>query len=94
MDEQTALLLVQEDYNADEYGVIEEWIDDGHSKHDATNYYIIVLRKGDNTYWKINFTCSYNWGFEEDSVYAYQVEKREVVTVEWVASKAPAGFVP
>ena len=87
MDEQTALLLVQEDYNVNEYEVVEEWVDEGHSKHDATNYYNIVLCKGDNTYWKINFISSYNYGLDEDSVYAHQVEKREVVTVKWVALK-------
>ena len=87
MDEQTALLLVQEDYIGSEYEVIEEWIDDGHRKHDATNYYNIVLRKGDNTYWKINFISSYNNGLDEYSVYACQVEKKEVVTVEWVTKK-------
>lgn len=87
MDEQTALLLVRENYNEDEYGVIEKWVDDGHEKHDATNYYNIVLRKGDNTYWKINFTSSYSYGLDEVSVYAHQVEKREVVTVQWVAKE-------
>jgi hypothetical protein len=87
MDEQTALLLVQEDYNENEYEVVEEWVDDGHEKHDATNYYNIVLRKGDNTYWKINFTSSYNYGLDEYSVYAIQVEKIEVVTTQWVAKK-------
>jgi hypothetical protein len=87
MDEKTALLLVREDYNEDEYETIEEWVDDGHSKHDDTNYYNIVLRKGDNTHWKIKFTSSYNNGLDDYSVYALQVEKREVVTVQWVAKK-------
>ena len=87
MDEQTALLLVQEDYNENEYEMIEECVDEGHSKHDATNYYSIALRKVDNTYWKINFIISYNYGLDEYSVYAYQVEKREVITVKWVAKE-------
>ena len=87
MDEQTALLLVQEDYNENEYEMIEEFVDEGHSKHDATNYYSIALRKVDNTYWKINFINSYNYGLDEYSVYAYQVEKREVITVKWVAKE-------
>ena len=87
MDEETALLLVREDYNENEYEMIEEWVDDGHSKHDATNYYNIVLRKADNTYWKIDFISSYDYGLDDCSVYAYQVEKREVVTVEWAVKK-------
>jgi hypothetical protein len=87
MDDFAALLLLQENYNEDEYEVVEEWVDDGHRKHDSTDYYNIVLRKGDNTYWKINFTASYNDGLDDDSVYAHQVEKREVVTVKWVAKK-------
>ena len=87
MDEKTALLLLRENYNEDEYEAIEEWVDNGHSKHDGTNYYNIVLRKGDNTHWKINFTSSYDNGLDDDSVYAIQVEKREVVTAQWVAKK-------
>lgn len=85
MDEQTAIDLVLEDYYEDAYEMVEDWVDEGHFKHDSTHYYNIVLRKGDNTYWKINFISSYEYGLDEYSVYAHQVEKKEIVTAEWVS---------
>jgi hypothetical protein len=87
MDEKTALSIVREDHDEGEYEFIEESVDDGHQKHDATNYYHIVLRKSDNTHWKIGFTCSYNYGLDKYSVYVHQVEKKEVVKVVWVVKK-------
>lgn len=87
MNEQIALSLVQEDYDESEYEPIEECVDDGHVKHDSTNYYSIFLRKSDMTYWQINYTISYDNGLDDDSVYAYQVEKKEVVTTIWKAKR-------
>lgn len=84
MDEKTALDLIQEDYEGDEYEVVEDCVDDGHAKHDSTNYYSIFLRKEDNTYWKVSFTFSYNYGLDEYSVMVDQVVKKEVITTEWV----------
>ena len=85
MDEETALMLVQEDYNPEEYEEIERWVDDGYFKHDCTCYYSIFLRKSDNTYWKVNFMSSYRDGLDEYSTYANQVEKKEVVKTMWMA---------
>lgn len=85
MNRQTALLIVQGDYNDAEYEIIEQEMDDGQRKHDAVDYYIIVLRKEDSTHWMIDFTMSDRSGLEEGSVYVYQVEKSEVKTVKWVA---------
>lgn len=84
MDEQTAIDLIQENYEEDDYESVEEFVDDGHAKHDATNYYSIFLRKSDNTYWKVSFTSSYNWGLDEASVYASQVNKKEVTKTVWM----------
>lgn len=84
MDGQTALDLILEDYDENEYEVVEAYVEDGHAKHDATNYYSIFLRKLDNTYWKVNFIRSYNYGLDEDSVYASQVIKKEVTKTVWM----------
>jgi hypothetical protein len=84
MDEQTALALVQEDYSGEEYESVEEWVDAGHHKHDTTNYYSIFRCKSDNTHWRVNFQSSYNEGLDTYSIYAYQVEKVEVVKTQWV----------
>jgi hypothetical protein len=85
MDYETALNLAQENYDARDYEAIEENVDAGHLKHDTTLYYGVYLRKLDNTYWQVFYACSYNDGFDEDSVEVRQVEKKEVVTVEWEA---------
>ena len=87
MDEQTALLLVQEDYDDSEWENIEDCVDNGHSKHDATNYYSVFRRLSDNTYWMVHFTTSYNYGLDGYSVFAQQVRKEEVVTTKWVPTK-------
>lgn len=84
MDEQTALNLVQEDYDEDEYEPVVEGVDDGHFKHDITNYYSIFLRKSDMTYWKIDYNSSYNYGLDEYSISTSQVKKKEIVTTTWV----------
>lgn len=83
MDSQTALKLVQEDYDENEYEPLE-FVDDGHFKHDMTRYYGIFLRKADNTYWRVNFTISCDNGLDDNSVEAYEVKKKEVTTVTWV----------
>jgi hypothetical protein len=87
MNIDTALSLVEEDYDENEWEGVEIGVDDGHHKHDATNYYSIFLRKSDNTHWKICFTTSYNYGFDASSVYFYEVTKKEVVKTIWVAKK-------
>jgi hypothetical protein len=84
MDDKTALAIIYEDYDESEYQVVEDQVDDGHYKHDSTNYYSIVQRLSDKTFWKIMFTSSYNWGVDEYSIYSYEVEKKEVVTHSWV----------
>lgn len=83
MDTQVALELVREDYDGDEYEAVEEYVDDGHAKHDSTNYYSVFLRKSDNTYWRVSYTTSYNYGLDEYSVYANQVVKKEVAKTVW-----------
>ena len=84
MDEQTALKLITEDYDGSDYTAVVEGVDDGHHKHDSTYYYSVYQRKSDNTFWKVNFSCSYNYGLDEYSVYICEVEKKEVLTVKWV----------
>lgn len=85
MDYQIALNLIQEDYNESDYEPIEEWVDDGHWKHDLTQYYSIFLRKSDNTFWKVSFMSSYNEGLDEDSVEFHGVNKKEVTLIKWVS---------
>ena len=87
MDNQTALSLVTEDYDDKDYDIIEWGVDDGHVKHDTTAYYSVFLRKSDDTYWKVNYHTSYNYGLDEDNVYGSQVEKKEVVKTIWVSIK-------
>lgn len=87
MDNETALGIIQEDYDESEYMVMEEWVDDGHSKHDSTNYYSIVQRLSDKTFWKIMFTSSYNNGIDEYSIYTCEVEQKEVITHTWVPKR-------
>tara|TARA_R110000851_G_scaffold9707_5_gene35842 strand:+ start:675 stop:944 length:270 start_codon:yes stop_codon:yes gene_type:complete len=84
MDEQVALLLIQEDYDDSKWEIVADKVDDGHSKHDATSYYSVFNRLSDNTYWMVSFTISYSYGLDEHSVYALQVKKEEVVRTEWV----------
>lgn len=83
MDEETALMLVQEDYNPEEYEVIESWVDAGNFEYDRACYYSIFLRKSDNTYWKVIFYYSQSLGGY--NTYAHQVEKEEVVKTMWVS---------
>lgn len=83
MDKQTAIKLVQEDYDENEYELLE-FVDDGHFKHDVTRYYSVFLRKTDKTYWRVSFMISYNYGLDDYSVEAYEVKKKEVTTVTWV----------
>ena len=83
MDTETALSIIEEDYDDSEYEIVEDMVDDGHEKHDSTNYYSIVLRKSDNTFWKVSYTISYEDGLDEYSVYASEVEKKQVVTHLW-----------
>jgi hypothetical protein len=87
MDYETALDLVREDYDDEEYKAIETDVDGGPLKHDVTLYYCVYLRKSDNTYWKVFYEYSYNKGLDDSSVTATQVEKKEVVTIEWVSVK-------
>jgi hypothetical protein len=87
MEIETALDIITEDYDDADYEVIEDMVDDGHVKHDTTAYYSIVLRKSDNTYWKIRYHTSYNYGFDEHSVDVSQVEKAEVVQTIWKVVK-------
>ena len=87
MDDKTALDLVREDCDDKEYEAIETDVDGGHLKHDVTLYYCVYLRKSDNTYWQVFYECSYNEGLDNYSVHATQVEKKEVVTTEWVSVK-------
>ena len=86
MDNETALNIIQEEYDEDEYEVIEGG-EDGHVKHDVTAYYTIVLRKSDNTHWKIGYHSSYNYGLDEYSVRVEQVKKAEFVQTVWRAVK-------
>jgi hypothetical protein len=86
MNNETALNIIQEEYDEDEYEVIEVG-EDGFVKHDITAYYIIVLRKSDSTYWNIAYLSSYNYGLEEDSVRVEQVKKVEFVQTVWRAVK-------
>ena len=87
MDAETALAIIEEDYDEGEYQIIEGHVDDGHHKHDRTDYYSIVLRKVDSTYWKVCYTQSYEHGLDDGSVYVYPVEKKEAVKTIWVAKK-------
>ena len=87
MDGKTALDLVREDYDDKEYEAIETNVDGGHLKHDVTLYHCVYLRKSDNTYWQVLYECSYREGLDAFSVTAIQVEKKEVVTIEWVSVK-------
>lgn len=84
MDNETALDIIREDYDESEYEVIEDSVDDGHLKHDINKYYHIVQRLSDKTFWKILFMSSYNYGLDEYSIYACEVEKVEVVRHKWV----------
>lgn len=84
MDFETALSLVTEDHDEKEYTLITDWVDDGHSKHDYTDYYIIALSKVDNTFWRINFTSSYSYGVSEDYLFWYKVKKKAVTQEVWV----------
>lgn len=84
MDNETALDIIREDYDDSEYEVVEGCVDDGHSKHDSTNYYSVVQRLSDKTFWKILFTSSYNYGIDEYSIYTCEVEKVEVVRHKWI----------
>jgi hypothetical protein len=84
MDDQIAIGLIQ-DEGVEGYEAIEDGVDAGHFKLDITDYYSVFLRKSDNTYWQVNYQISYNYGLDEESIYFYQVEKKEVVTTVWVA---------
>lgn len=84
MDNETALDIIREDYDDSEYEVVEGCVDDGHYKHDSTNYYSVVQRLSDKTFWKILFTSSYNYGIDKYSIYTCEVEKKEVITHSWV----------
>jgi len=83
MKHETALSLVMGDFCDTEFLIVEDTIDNGHFKHDSTGYYIVALRKSDNSYWRINFVMSYNWGIDEDSLYTQEVEKVEFTRTEW-----------
>ena len=84
MDNETALDIIREDYDDSEYKVVEDTVDDGHYKYDSTNYYSVVQRLSDKTFWKILFTSSYNYGIDEYSIYTCEVEKVEVVRHKWI----------
>jgi len=86
MNNETALNIIQEEYDEDEYEVIEVG-EDGFVKHDVTAYYIIVSRKSDNTHWKIGYHSSYNYGLDEYSIWVEQVKKVEFVQTVWRAVK-------
>ena len=87
MDDKTALDLVWEDCDDKEYEAIETNVDVGHLKHDVTLYYGVYLRKSDSTYWQVFYECSCSEGLDASSVYTVQVEKKEVLTIEWVSVK-------
>lgn len=87
MEIKTAIAILDEYYNEDEYEIIEDCVDNGHVKHDTTAYYTIVLRKSDNTFWGLNFVSSYSYGREDDSIAVVQVEKTEVVRTIWKVVK-------
>lgn len=84
MDTKTALAIVLEDYDDDEYFFIEDMVDYGHVKHDRTAYYCIVQRQSDKTFWKISYVSSYENGIDEDSAEACEVERKEIKKYKWV----------
>jgi hypothetical protein len=85
MNNQIALLLLDADDEADEdYELVEDCVDCGHSKHDYTNYYSIYLHLPDDTYWKVSFRSSYDSGIDGDSISTRQVKKKEVIKTIWV----------
>ena len=83
MKHETALSLVTGDFCSTEFLIVEDTVDNGHHKHDSTDYYTVALRKSDNSYWMIHFVMSYNWGLDEDSLDILEVEKVEVTRTEW-----------
>jgi hypothetical protein len=87
MDYETALSIAREDYDPEQYEVIEGWVDDGHIKHDITLYYSIIRRKVDNTFWKVEFMVSYSDGLDIDNIESWEVERKEVVTIAWMAKQ-------
>lgn len=84
MDTETALSILAEDYDESLYKILEFWENEGHFKHDLTKCRSIVKRKSDNTFWKISFIFSYEYGLDKCSVEAYEVEKKAVTTYQWV----------
>jgi hypothetical protein len=87
MDTKTAIAILHEDYNKDEYEIIEDRVDYWHVKHYTTAYYTIVLRKSDNTFWRLGWVASYNGGIEGVDVDVIQVKKEEVVMTVWKVVK-------
>jgi len=83
MKHETALSLVMGDFCDTEFLIVEDTEDNGHYKHDSTDYYTVALRKSDNSYWMINFVMSYSYGLDEDSLHILEVEKVEVTRTEW-----------
>lgn len=87
LNEELALALITEDYDAAEWQSVEGDVDAGHVKHDITAYYSIFKRLSDNTFWKVSFDISYDYGLDEYSVYSEQVQKVEVITTRWKTVK-------
>jgi hypothetical protein len=87
MELKTAIAILHEDYNKDEYEIIEDCVDYWQVKHDTTAYYTIVWRKYDNTFWRLSWLASCNWGIEDVDVDVTQVKKEEFVMTVWKVVK-------
>lgn len=83
MKRKEALDILYETYDKEKYEVLEGG-EDYFVKHDITRYYTVVLRKSDNTTWKICYDSSYEYGLNDYSVEVFEAEKEEITTTVWV----------
>lgn len=86
MNEEIAISIAKEDYDGDKYQYVESG-EDGFVKHDITAYYTVVKQLSDNTFWRISYYCSYNYGFDQDSVMYSKVKAVEKVCTVWVSDE-------
>ena len=92
MNEEIAYALIMgeelpDGIEEDQFTFLIEGEDDGHYKHDITDYYSIVKDTITGGLWRLNYQCSYNNGLLDDSVYFTPVEEVTKTVTTYVLKK-------
>jgi hypothetical protein len=69
------------------FDFLVEGEDDGHFKHDITDYFSVVKDTTTGDLWRLNYQCAYYDGLLDDSITFYPVEEVTKTVTTYVVKK-------